>query len=1196
MHLKKLEVVGFKSFAEPIQMEFSPGVAGVVGPNGSGKSNVIDCVRWVLGEQSIKSLRGSKLEDVIFAGSDTRKKLNMAEVTLTLDNTDGYLPVEYQEISITRRVYRSGESDFYLNKKKCRLKDIVELFLDTGLSREAFSIIGQGKVEEILSSKPEERRVIFEEAAGVLKYKTRKKKTLVKLEEANDNLIRVEDILHELEQQLTPVRAQAETAKDYLEKKEQLKNHEVALIVREVEDLHGKWNEKKESCSTLKGKVADVGHFLSIEEAKEEKWKLEAIQLDEEIEKAQQSLLQKTEEVQVSIGKREVFEERLLHGDKNIAEKADSQVVLEQQIAEIKQNIEQTVNEEKNVRGAIKELNQRIGAIQDKMLDAPKSLEAQAESLKSNYIEKRNEEATSKNELQNVEENKRRISYQLEKYNRRYTELLAERDGIAKDKRELLVAREGLQKRLDAKKVKMNDWLDEIESLSRQENELKTAQNQMLRDLQHTKSRRDALAEMKEDYTGYQFGTREVLKAAKSGQLKGIEGAVAECMQVPAGLEIAMELTLGGSMQNIIAENEACAQEAIGYLKQTKKGRATFLPMTVIQPRIFPNAMKTQLQSNPDFVGVASELIQFDLKYQGIFGNLLGNVLVAKNLKSANDMAKFLSYRYRIVTLEGDVLNPGGSMSGGSMKQTNTPLFTRTRELEQLQRKYEELSHAIEASRRELEQVTAKEQAIREQMVVIEKETQADVADKIEQDAKIRELEISSRSIEEKIALIDLEKSQIEIQSKDFDVKKQHNEKKLHQIEMELIQLQDAMKKNEQAQKMQTETAALLLEEVTQARVAFAQKNEQLEHLLESKNREREQQRRLEEQLTEIEQYLSTQTNQLMHAKEELAMLLTEIDAGEVEKETLKTQLVQLRKSRFEMHEQLETLEKVLKQYKSELRDAESRLKQDELQLNRLDYELETHLNFLREEYTLTFEAAKEKYVLEGTEDTVRRTVKKLHQSIESLGMVNLGAIEEFKRLDERNTFLNTQKADMLQARDNLYEIIQEMDEEMDRRFGQTFFAIQEQFQNVFRKLFGGGHAKLVLTTPSDLLTSGIEIIAQPPGKKLTNLSLLSGGERAFTAIALLFSILKVRPVPFCILDEVEAALDEANVLKFAQYVKQFSQDTQFIVITHRKGTMENCDVLYGVTMQESGVSKIVSVRMVEEAERIVQEKVGQKK
>ena len=1194
MYLKKLEVVGFKSFAEPIQMEFSLGVMGIVGPNGSGKSNVIDCIRWVLGEQSVRSLRGSKLEDVIFAGSDTRKKLNMAEVTLILDNTDGYVPMEFQEISITRRVYRSGESDFYLNKKKCRLKDIVELFLDTGLSREAFSIIGQGKVEEILSSKPEDRRTIFEEAAGVLKYKVRKKKAVVKLEETHENLLRVEDVLYELEQQLTPIREQSEIATDYLHKKEQLKNYEVTLTVSEIESFHQKWNEKKTKISSLKNESFHIHQFLSIEEAKEEKWRVEALKLDADIEACQKHLLQATEAVQAARGKQEVLQERLLHGNKTLLMKKEQQFELSEKISATSQQIKQLEMEKKQLRLEIENIRIEIEGRQKQLTDVPKALEERLEAEKSLYIEKRNEEAMTKNEYGNIKESKRRIIYQMDKYDAQFKQLILEMTALNKQKSQVILACEQLESALNQQRQELNHLLVEHEKIVISEKQQTAVLNEQLRELQHIQSRKEALLEMKEEYVGYQIGTKEILKAAKSGQLQGIEGAVAECMTVPKGLEMAMETALGASMQHLIVGNEIHAQEAIGYLKQTKKGRATFLPLTVIHPRMLPNSVLQTVQTHKSFIGVAVQLIQFESRFSNVFGNLLGSVLIARDIKGANTMAKLLSYRYRIVTLEGDVLNPGGSMTGGSTKRTNAPLFTRARELETLQKKYISLSESVQYNQQQLHKLVEQNQQIQSDMAQMQNEIEIKQQEKIEQDAQIRELDISWQSLKEREALVDLEKRQLQVQLEDLDVRETENNRSLSTLELEIIHLQDKIKKLEQSQKEQTESAALLLEEITQARVRSAQRNEQLDHVLSNQKKEEMLYTELDEQVNKIRVDLEREAEQMEKSQDELSCLAKEIEEEENKKTSLEEKMILLRKERFEIHQKLEKLEKDLKQYQSDFKRIEGQLKQEEIQFSRLDFELENRLNFLREEYILTFEAAKEQFALDQIdENAVRKQVQLLRQAIEALGVVNLGAIEEFQRLDKRHTFLCTQKEDLIIAKDNLYQIIQEMDEEMDRRFGQTFFAIQTEFRQVFRQLFGGGHAELVLTTPSDLLTSGVEIIAQPPGKKLTNLSLLSGGERAFTAIALLFSILKVRPVPFCILDEVEAALDEANVIRFAQYIKQFSKDTQFIVITHRKGTMENCDVLYGVTMQESGVSKIVSVRMVEGNDPTVIKKVG---
>ncbi|RAK23340.1 condensin subunit Smc [Anoxybacillus vitaminiphilus] len=1185
MFLKRLDIIGFKSFADRVSIEFVPGVTAVVGPNGSGKSNITDAIRWVLGEQSVKSLRGSKMEDIIFAGSDSRKALNVAEVTITLDNADQFLPLEYEEVSITRRVYRSGESEFFINKQPCRLKDIVDLLMDSGMGKEAFSIIGQGRVEEILSSKPEERRTIFEEAAGVLKYKIRKRKAENKLVETQENLHRVNDILHELESQIEPLKVQASIAKDYLEKREELEKYEVALTVYEIEELHRQWEQLNERLTKHKNEEMELSVALQKEEAQIEQIRDQVAALDESIDSLQQVLLLASEELEKLEGRKEVLKERKKNATQNKKQ-------LEQTISALMEKKERLMKLSEHEETRLQELKKEIRFIQAELKEKlaelssyDMNIDEKIEQLKSDYIELVHEQASLKNERLHIQTLLNKLEAKqaaLAEANKKYID---ERQVIQEQHLKLQGEIKETEQLLQKYETLLNERLVRLSEMKEGIEKKEAALYQAYQYLQQTKSRKEMLEEMQHDYTGFFQGVKEILKAR--GQLSGIQGAVVELIQVPGEYETAIEIALGGAMQHIVVTNEEAARAAIQYLKRHAYGRATFLPMTVIQPKAIPAQQIEMLKNHPSFVGIANELISYEAKYGAIMSNLLGNVIITKDLKGANELARFVQYRYRFVTLDGDVVNPGGAMTGGGVAKKTSSLLSRSRELEEITEKL-----------RDMETKTSQlEQHVQEQKKAAQHEEQeiAQIRKTAEQlrfrlqelKGELREVELQEKNVNERLAIYDHEKENDEKEKDELLKKLAQLEEQLGTLSIELTGIDQqiqalTLKKNDEQNSKET-----LQGTITEMKISLAEKQQLLKNYEDNQERLRQ-------------EWMDTE-KQLKETKEDLTALMAEMEAnhsGEAQIEELRKKKLQdknetikliasRREQRLEYQEKLENFEREIKERKRQYKQLIDIVKDEEVKLNRLDVELENLLARLHEEYMLTFEAAKEKYPLELDVSEARKKVKLIKLAIEELGTVNLGAIDEYERVSERYQFLMEQKSDLQQAKETLYQVIDEMDQEMKKRFLTTFKQIRVHFEEVFKQLFGGGRADLRLTDPDDLLNTGIDIVAQPPGKKLQNLSLLSGGERALTAIALLFSILKVRPVPFCVLDEVEAALDEANVYRYAQYLKQFSEQTQFIVITHRKGTMEEADVLYGVTMQESGVSKLVSVRL-EESKQLV--------
>lgn len=1186
MFLKRLDVVGFKSFAERVAVEFVPGVTAVVGPNGSGKSNITDAIRWVLGEQSAKSLRGAKMEDIIFAGSDSRKPLNFAEVTLTLDNEDQFLPIDYNEVSVTRRVFRSGESEFLINKQSCRLKDIVDLFMDSGLGREAFSIISQGKVEEILNSKAEDRRTIFEEAAGVLKYKTRKRKAENKLFETQENLNRVTDILHELEHQVEPLKIQASIAKDYLEKKEELEKFEVALTVFEIEDLHAKWEGLSKQLENHQQEELNMAAALQVKEAAIEEMRSNISVLDDSITDLQNVLLHASEELEKLEGRKEVLKER----KKNAAQNRDQ---LEKNIAELSVKFNELIIQKQSFLSALErlekeaaELNDELQKKQEQVNLFSEDIEEKIESLKSDYIELLNGQASARNELNYIAQQAEQQTLRSGKLDGENEKYLNARLETQSKKEKITAELKSVQEKIEQQVKNFYAEQRKLETLSTSYQKQEKLLYQAYQYLQQSKSRKEMLEELEEDYSGFFQGVKEILKA-RDGKLEGIEGAVAELIQVPKEYEVALETALGGAMQHIVVGEEKHARTAIQYLKMNGYGRATFLPLTIIKGKYLQSAQRQAAGMHPAFVGTADSLVQYSEKYEEIIKNLLGNVVVAKDLKGANELAKLLQYKSRIVTLDGDVVNPGGSMTGGASKQKSSSLLSRKAELDSLKEKLQDMEGKVSSQEEQVKELKDKVKA-QETFLESLRKTGEELR-LFEQSLKgdLREIEAEEKSINDRLSLYDFEKNQYQEESEKLDKRRENLIFSLQEYDEKIVKLNEEIELLSSQKSKNLYSKETLTSEISDLRISIAAKNEQILH-----NKER---------LESVEAEFTVIESKLAISKEDLQLLNSEMSdssSGEAQlEEAAKSKLEDKnatiqsisakREERLKLQNDLEDAEREAKERRRQHKGMNEVLRDEEVKLNRLDVELDNRLAHLREEYLLTYEAAKEQYPLTVEVGEARKKVKLIKLAIEELGTVNIGAIDEYDRVSERYEFLLEQRNDLQAAKDTLYQVIDEMDNEMKKRFQQTFEAIRSHFESVFQALFGGGRADLRLTQPEDLLNTGVELLAQPPGKKLQNLGLLSGGERALTAIALLFSILKVRPVPFCILDEVEAALDEANVQRFSQYLKTYSSVTQFIIITHRKGTMEEADVLYGITMQESGVSKLVSVRMEDTTELV---------
>ena len=977
MYLKSIKAYGFKSFADKTEINFGPNINGIVGPNGSGKSNVVDAVRWVLGEQSIKSLRGESSTDIIFSGSKSRKPLNSASITLVFDNSDLYLPVSYTEVSVKRVMYRSGENEYFLNNEKCRLKDITNILTDSGADKESFNIIGQGKIDEILSTKPEDRRLVFESAAGVLKYKKRKIEAIKKLDRTNSNIDRVNDIIRELENNIGPLERQSKNAKEYLEYKDELSDLEISLMASDIRDYSYQTEDLTKRIEALKDELVSLSssHSSYDIELMTKKDKLKEIEI--EINNNQNTLLEVTKSIEKIDGDIRLLKERQKYNEGNTQDNTNK-------LLELKENTYK--------------------------------LELQINEI-NNEIEK------NKDLLKNI------LDQEVE-YNRKYEELYN-------------------------KKNRFNNSLEQNNrEITNIKYKIQVLENNLLNDTSLPNSIRNIL---------------------NNNRFKGVHNVIGKLIDTDSKYSTAIGVSLGGAANYLVVDTTEVAKELVNYLKDNKLGRATFFPIDTIKSRYIDETFLSKIKNTDGFIDVASKLVECVDKYRDIINNQLGNVIVASNLDSANKISKLVMNRYKIVTLDGSLVNVGGSITGGSLNNNQNLL-----------------------------------------------------KDKYELDNKRQEVEgLVNQNTE-------IEKS-IKLVLNDID---------------ELTKNKDLIKSR-----------------IRDINELINNKNKTIEVLLSNKTN-------IDREIKDLESIFSNNTNN------ELDMMLSMYYGAKENADNIKTNIEKLQNKRIELNNNIKEIEELTKQDNYHINSKEKTLKELEIKLNTTNIRLDNLLISLGEEYNLTYEAAINKYKLEIDESIARSKVKELKHLIKELGYVNVEAIEEYEKVKERYEFLTKQREDLKQAEDTLLNIIKEMDEVMTEKFKSTYEAIRVEFKKVFREMFRGGEAELVLTDPDNMLETGIEIQAVPTGKSLKSISLLSGGEKTFTAISLLFAILNVRPVPFCLLDEVEAALDEANVESFGNYLYKYRDTTQFILITHKKKTMEFADILYGITMQESGVSKMVSVKL----------------
>ena len=1180
MYLKRLELQGFKSFADKTILELMPGITTVIGPNGSGKSNISDAIRWVLGEQSMKSLRGTKSLDIIFAGTQNRKSLGFAEASLVFDNSDGALPIEYTEVTVTRKIYRSGETGYYINKVPCRLKDVLELFMDTGIGKDGYSIIGQGKIDEILSNKSEDRRHIFEEAAGIVKYRTRKQESEKKLEHTKLNLLRINDILAEIEGNLEPLQMQADKAKKYLNLREELKNIEIGLFVYNIE----KYKQDLEKV------VQDIEIMQS--QCNDEEGRLERVKILKEELKSSIDEITETIENMSNIGFESQKQIEQLNSDINVAktriannnENNDRYLKeIEEQnakIKELKDEIEQKEakkdNLKQNKEKFEKELNEKQAEL-DKLTEKLSSKELEIEGYKHTV----EENTDKKYELQS-EINAQNINYQ--NFEKRQAQIkqemqstISELDGTRLNKEDIAKQFNEIENKKNKAQNSLNEVAKQREEANQKIKSFESNINILSSEMRIKESRLKFLIETEKEKEGYIKSVKSLLKDCENIKElgKGMNGVLANIIEVPDELQTAIEMCLGASLQNIVTETETDAKRLVEHLRKNNLGRASFLPISSVRGKKLD-----KIKGNESgVIGIASDLVKYNKKYEQIILNLLGRTVIVDNMDTAIKVAKQNGYTFRIVTKEGDLINPSGAITGGSVAKKTVNILGRGKEIEKLEKEIKNLKQKIEKLENDKQNYEESIEGILELSANLEKELQ--------------EIDITYATEKQKVISINeniekLEKRLNRLKEEQANLEKQKEEAVSTKGNIQ-VEINKIVEQNEELSKIITEFAELnkddqkyiddLNFDITNLKISvssFDESEASIQEIQERINQE------LENAHTSIENK-NTQIEQIKKDNEDLEKSIQEtLQKIEEVKESVNSsssKIEELKKERAQKSEKLSKQEEEMTAKFKVIEDLKGQLVKLDVKKTKIEEDINGIINKMWEEYELTPNNAEQYQKPENVALTQRR-VNNLRTEIRELGSVNVDSIEEYKNLKDRYDFMSEQRLDLENTMSKLRKVISDMTQIMKEQFKEKFKVINKNFGEVFAELFGGGKAELTLEDEENILECGIEITVQPPGKKLQNMMLLSGGEKAFTAIALLFAILKINPAPFCVLDEIEAALDDVNVFRYADYLKKFTDHTQFLVITHRKGTMEVADTVYGVTMEESGISKLLSMKL----------------
>ena len=1171
MYLKSIEMQGFKSFADKTKVVFDKGVTAVVGPNGSGKSNITESLRWALGESSAKSLRGGKMPDVIFAGTEVRKALNYAEVAVTLDNSDGFIAGVGETIRVERHIYRNGDNDYLINGRKVRLRDIRDLFMDTGLGRDSFSIISQGRVEAIFNAKPEDRRAIFEEAAGILKYKIRKKETESKLNQTQDNLDRLEDIIYELDGQVKPLEKQAATAKCYLELDGERRQTLLNLLVHDIEVGKSDLTQTQEDLAEVKDKLTSYYEERHRLETENQELKQKRHQISEQISSDQQTLVDVTRLISDFEHQIDLYTMESQQRSERKEETAARLSELESLKAEAQASLDKVNQRQVKLNAELNTIAQELTAIQkdlEQFSDDPDTL---IEHLREDYVSLMQEEAKVSNSLTQVthdmESQTQALEAQAEEYKQAQADLLSAQEVASEAQKAYQAAQASLQNLLDSYKEKDQSY----QVIDKDYQEAQTKMFDLMDHLKSKEARRQSLESIQKNHSNFYAGVKSVLQNAQS--IQGIIGAVSEHLTFDTRYQTALEIAMGTSGQNIIVEDEAAAKRSIDYLKRNRQGRATFLPLTTIKPRQLNGQFAQILANAPGFIGMASDLVTYEERLANIFQNILGVTAIFNTIDNANKAARAVRFQVRMVTLDGSEIRPGGAFAGGANKQNNS-LFIKP-ELDALTTEISQIKAQLSDSEAKVEALKTKRKALQKAL------------EDLKVDGENARLQEQRLGLEYQQALSDVEKNQVLVDS--FKQGSQGSEganlqTKSEQLKAELAQIASKREAiNDRIEAIKEDKDAL-----------GQQKQALLDRQSELQLKERDLQAELRFAKTESNR-LQADLSELTKESDSLkALLNNQVDEDQTDrlpqlqaqhkeavqrKDDLEQELVRAKIQVQDYEGQLEDLEERLAKAGNRNEDLirqQTRLEERESQISQ---SLRKFATQLAEDYQMTLEAAKGQVTpLENVEQT-RQNLQSLERSIKALGPVNVEAIAQFEEVKQRLDFLNGQKDDLLEAKGLLLNTINDLDGEVKSRFKATFETIRESFKQTFTQMFGGGSADLILTS-DNLLEAGVEISVQPPGKKIQSLNLMSGGEKALSALALLFAIIRVKTIPFVVLDEVEAALDEANVKRFGDYLNRFDKSSQFIVVTHRKGTMSAADSIYGVTMQESGVSKIVSVKL----------------
>lgn len=1182
MYLKKLELQGFKSFANKTSLEFMPGITTVIGPNGSGKSNISDAIRWVLGEQSMKSLRGTKSEDIIFAGTENRKSQGFAEVSLVIDNQDAKLPIEFAEVTITRRLYRSGETGYFINKAPCRLKDILELIMDTGIGKDGYSIIGQGKIDEILSNKSEDRRGIFEEAAGIIKYRTRKAESEKKLEQAKLNLLRVNDILSEIEVNLDPLKLQAEKAKKFLSLRDELKTIEIGLFLVNIESYKVKLKELLKNIDELNFQIDDENVNLNNLQQEKDKIKQGLDDLIISIEEMQNLSFESTNKIEKINADINVARERITNNKENfdrylkeIEEQETRKVELNTEKEE-RQNkkINLSTNKEKftkELEGKEKMLAEITAKLsqEETEIEGKKKIVEESQDLK---YDKREGIKTQEIVYENLVKREKVLQQELQETISELDEKRLYKTDIAK-----------VFTKIEAKRNEYSKKIEEIEEKktesSKRVAEFEAVINNLESEIRVKNSKCKFLQEMEKEKEGYQKAIKEILlECDRNASLKkGVHDVLANLITVPKEYETAIEIALGGTLQNIVTDTEEDAKKLIEYLRKNNLGRASFLPISSVKGKKVDHLIKNGLSG---VIGIASDLVKTAPKYEEIILNLLGKTVVVEDMDTAIILARQNKYGFKIVTLKGDIINPSGAISGGSIKQNTTNIIGRAGQIKDLLSELSKLEKNLEKVKNEKKEYIKSITSILEQAETIEKEAQSSEITYATEKQKVESIEEAIAKLENKLANLKKESLDIEKTKEQTLITKARYETEIKELEQKMETLNGQIsvfaEKNKDNQKYIDD----LNFDITNLKISVSSFDESANSLDEIIAR-------IDQDILNIEKGITVKKEQRIKIEQDNKMLEEQITNLNNQIEEIKQNVNQsvekveeLKKKRQEENSRLDNVELSIAEKLKLLENLKGETAKLDIKKSKIDVELEQIEQKLWEDYEITPNNAEQEFEKPKNVQTTTKRVKELKEQIKNLGSINIDSIEEYRQTKERYDFMCEQRLDLEDSSAKLRKVIQDMTKIMKEQFAEKFNIINKNFGEVFKELFGGGKAELKLTDEENILECGIDIEVQPPGKKLQNMTLLSGGEKAFTAIALLFAILKINPAPFCVLDEIEAALDDVNVYRFAEYLKKFADETQFLVITHRKGTMEAADTVYGITMEENGISKLLSMQL----------------